>query len=81
MSEDVPYKYVDCEVELRNVRWHISALTIEHGPKQSSIITWDLLSARWGIGGRQLDQHEIRTVLASLDPGELTSTIERAINS
>lgn len=81
MEQDVPYEYVDCEVELRNVRWTISALTIRHGPGQASVVTWDLLSARWGVGGRQLDQHEIRTVLASLDPGELTNTIERRLNA
>lgn len=81
MTEDVPYQYVDCEVELRNVRWHINALAIKHGPKQASVVTWDLLSARWGVGGRQLDQHEIRTMLASLDPGELTLAIERALTT
>ena len=81
MTEDVPYKYVDCEVELRNVRWHISALAITHGTKQVSVVTWDLLSARWGVGGRQLDNHEIRTLLASLDPGELDLAIERAVTT
>lgn len=71
MSADVPYEYVDCEVELSNVRWHLNVLS-----KDGAAIMWDLISARWGIGGRQLDQHEIEAVLRTLDPGQLARVID-----
>jgi hypothetical protein len=76
--DDIRFAYVDCEVELRNVRWHVIALLM-HGPgDKTSCLTWDLISARWGVGGRQLDQHEISAVLRSLDSTvELTHAINR----